>query len=140
RIAIIGGTGLGDVLLQTLDAHGVQSHDIDTPFGRPSAPIVTGTFVDRSNIPQVREGFEASGVSVALLKRHGEGHLFNPGTAPYRANIFALKALGCTHIIASGAVGSLREDIHPGELVLCDQIIDRTSRRAPTFYERAAVH
>jgi 5'-methylthioadenosine phosphorylase len=76
---------------------------------------------------------------VVFLARHGPGHLLNPSHVPYRANIFALKALGCTHILASGAVGSLREDYRPRDLVILDQVIDQT-RRPATFYEHAAVH
>ena len=121
-IGIIGGTGLGD----TLGTVGKgQTHDIDTPFGRPSAPILTT---------------EIDGVEVALLSRHGEGHVLNPSSVPYRANIFALKKLGVTRIIASGAVGSLREEIAPRDLVLPDQAIDRTFRRPGTFFEGLAVH
>ncbi len=121
-IGIIGGSGLGEVL----GALGTgEAHDIDTPFGKPSAPILTT---------------EVDGVPVALLARHGEGHLLNPSRVPYRANVFALKTLGVTHILASGAVGSLREEIRPRDLVVPDQVIDRTFRRASTFYEELAVH
>ena len=121
-IGIIGGSGLGE-LLGALGSGEV--HRIDTPFGAPSGPVVV-TAVD--------------GVQVALLARHGEGHLLNPSRVPYRANIFALKKLGVTHLIASGAVGSLREELRPRDLVVPDQVIDRTVRRAGTFYEELAVH
>jgi 5'-methylthioadenosine phosphorylase len=121
-IGIIGGTGLGD-MLGTVGKG--QTHDIETPFGRPSAPILTT---------------EIGGVEVALLSRHGVGHLLNPSSVPYRANIFALKQLGVTRIIASGAVGSLREAIAPRDLVLPDQAIDRTFRRPGSFFEGLAVH
>ncbi len=67
-----------------------------------------------------------------LLARHGPGHVLNPSQVPFRANIFALKMLGCTHILASGAVGSLREEFAPRSLVIPSQIIDRTSRRPAT--------
>src|SRR5205814_4084147 len=77
---------------------------------------------------------------VFFLSRHGPGHVYAPTHVPYRANIFALKQLGCTHVIASGAVGSLREEFKPRDLVIPDQIIDKTHRRPATFYERAAVH
>src|SRR5262249_42637178 len=80
------------------------------------------------------------GVPVLMLSRHGPGHLLNPTAVPFRANIFALKKLGCTHILASGAVGSLREEFRPRDLVIADQVIDKTSKRAGTFYEQAAVH
>jgi 5'-methylthioadenosine phosphorylase len=77
---------------------------------------------------------------VALLARHGEGHAHNPSTVPYRANIYALKSLGVTHVLASGAVGSLREEVAPRNLVIPDQIIDRTFRRPGTFFDDLAVH
>ncbi len=125
RIGIIGGSGLGEAFGPGTAAHKGVTHHPDTPFGKPSSPITV---------------VEWSGVEVCLLKRHGEGHVFNPSAVPYRANIFALKSLGVTHILASGATGSLREDVHPGQLMLVDQVIDRTYRRANTFYEHAAVH
>jgi 5'-methylthioadenosine phosphorylase len=70
-----------------------------------------------------------------FLNRHGDGHRLNPSNVPYRANIFALKQLGVTTILASGATGSLRDEIAPGQLVICDQVIDKTYRRAGTFFE-----
>jgi len=121
RIGIIGGSGLGDAL----GAEQGESVLPDTPFGKPSGPIVQTRW---------------EGVDIAILQRHGPGHIYNPTTVPYRANIFALKALGVTHIVASGATGSLREDIHPGDVCIVDQVIDRTCKRANTFYECAAVH
>lgn len=125
RIGIIGGSGVGAALLTAIPARKRASHNPQTPFGRPSAPIITGEF---------------AGTPIALLQRHGAGHVLNPTAVPSRANIFALKTLGCTHIIASGAVGSLREDVLPGDLVLCDQLIDRTIQRPRTFFDHAAVH
>ena len=125
RIGIIGGTGLGEALAGAMESDDLQTHDSETPFGKPSAPIITGQFGE---------------VPIALLQRHGQGHLLNPAAIPSRANIYALKALGCTHILASGAVGSLREEIEPGDLVICDQLIDKTDGRPRTFYERCAVH
>ena len=124
RIGLIGGTGLGDRLHAELEGD-IQEHDISTPFGNPSAPITTGRF---------------GGCDVAIVLRHGHGHVFNPTHVPYRANLFALKMLGCTHIIASGATGSLQEHISPGDVVLCDQIIDRTIHRPRTFFDDIAVH
>ena len=121
-VGVIGGTGLGGALGALGSG---EIHDVDTPFGRPSAPISVT---------------EIGGVPVALLARHGEGHLLNPSRVPYRANVFALKSLGVTHILASGAVGSLREELAPKHLVIPDQVIDRTYRRAGTFYEDLAVH
>lgn len=121
-IGLIGGSGLGQVLGgQTTGAR----HELQTPFGSPSDAIVET---------------EWHGVRVLFLSRHGAGHLLNPSHVPFRANIFALKQLGCTHILASGAVGSLREEFAPRDLVIPDQIIDKTSKRPSTFYERAAVH
>jgi len=124
RVGLIGGTGLGDRLHAELEGD-VESHDLSTPFGAPSAPITTGRF---------------GGCDVAIVLRHGQGHALNPTHVPYRANIFALKMLGCTHVIASGATGSLREHINPGDIVLCDQVIDRTVHRPRTFFEDLAVH
>lgn len=121
RIGIIGGTGLGEAF----GAEHGETRDLDTPFGKPSAPITLT---------------EWEGVEIALLKRHGDGHVFNPTNVPYRANIYALKALGVTHIVASGATGSLQEHVASGELVIADQVIDKTHRRANTFYEHGAVH
>ena len=77
---------------------------------------------------------------VFFLSRHGPGHLLGPSQVPFRANIFALKQLGVTHVIASGAVGSLRDEFKPRDLVIPDQVIDKTYRRAGTFFEKAAVH
>ncbi len=122
RIGIVGGSGLGQALGQL--THG-QEHALDTPFGKPSATIVTG---------------ELSGVPVALLARHGAGHVHSPTHVPYRANIFALKTLGVTHLLCSTAVGSLREEIAPRDLVIPDQLIDKTFRRATTFFDEFAVH
>ena len=121
-LGIIGGTGMAEGLGSL--ANGVQ-HRVDTPFGPPSSPITV---------------VELGGAPVALLPRHGEGHRFPPGRVPYRANVFALKAVGVTHVLATAAVGSLREEIRPGELVVPDQIIDRTFRREPTFFDDLAVH
>jgi 5'-methylthioadenosine phosphorylase len=121
-VGVIGGTGLGEALGAL---GGGETRDVDTPFGSPSGPIALG---------------EVGGVRVALLARHGDGHLHNPSTVPYRANVWALKSLGVTHILASGAVGSLREEIAPRTLVVPDQVIDRTFRRPGTFFEDLAVH
>ena len=122
KIGLIGGSGLGVELgSQTSGAR----HEVDTPFGKPSDAIVET---------------EWAGFPVLFLSRHGPGHLLNPSQVPFRANLFALKQLGCTHIIASGAVGSLREEFKPRDLVIPEQIIDKTHRRVGTFYEHAAVH
>ena len=121
KIGIIGGSGLGEAL----GGEAGERHEIETPFGRPSGPILSATW---------------EGTQIAILQRHGPGHLLQPSCVPYRANVYALKAIGCTHILASGATGSLREEIRPGDLVIADQIIDKTHKRAGTFYQEAAVH
>lgn len=122
-IGIIGGTGLGEILLGEAGGREVV---VETPYGSPSStPIVAGW----------------EGVDIAFIARHGPGHLLNPSNVPYRANVWAMKLLGVSGIIASGATGSLREDIQPGHLVLCDQVIDKTYRRANTFFDTGmAVH
>jgi 5'-methylthioadenosine phosphorylase len=120
-IGIIGGTGLGDLLLREFGGTRIT---VETPFGPPSTdPVLV----------------DWKGQSVAIIARHGEGHRFNPTNVPYRANIWAMKSIGVSTIIASGATGSLREDIEPGHLVLCDQVIDRTTRRVNTFFEEGIV-
>lgn len=122
-IGLIGGTGLGEALFGETHSREIE---VDTPFGKPSGPIRI---------------LEWHGLKIATLARHGRGHLLNPSQVPYRANIYALKSLGVTHILASGAVGSLREDVHPRQLVIVDQVIDKTFRRTPTFFDEGlAVH
>jgi 5'-methylthioadenosine phosphorylase len=121
-IGIIGGTGLGESLGALGAGH---SHVIETPFGMPSGPIITT---------------QIAGVPVALLARHGDGHMLSPSAVPFRANIYALKTLGVTHILASGACGSLRETIAPRDLVLPDQVIDKTYCRPNSFFDGMAVH
>jgi 5'-methylthioadenosine phosphorylase len=121
-VGLIGGSGLGNAL--TKEARGEQV-EVDTPFGRPSSPILMT---------------EVSGQRVAILARHGLSHQFNPSQVPYRANIFALKKLGVTHIVASGATGILRDTIAPRDLVICDQVIDKTVRSGRTFFDDFVVH
>jgi len=123
-IGIIGGTGLGDALAERIvDA---ELHDIDTPFGKPSAAILVGRFGKRK---------------IAFLSRHGEGHKLPPSEVPFAANIFALKKLGVHAVISSAAVGSLVEQITPGDLVIVDQFIDKTFRRTSSFFDGyGAVH
>lgn len=123
-IAVIGGTGL-ESRLDPRFLETAETVAVDTPFGPPSTPIIVG------RIGPTR---------VALLARHGIGHVLNPRTVPYRANIFALKSLGVTHVVASGACGSLREEIRPGDVVIADQLIDKTEGRPRTFFDGAAVH
>ena len=114
-IGVIGGTGLYRIEgLQ--DAEEVYP---DTPFGKPSDAIVTGTL---------------NGVGVAFLPRHGRGHRLMPSEIPYRANVYALKSLGVERVISVSAVGSLREDIRPLDMIVPDQLIDRTVGRPSTFF------
>ena len=120
-IGLIGGSGLGRALAS--EVRGEPLH-IDTPFGKPSGPIIRGHW---------------EGADIAFLARHGEGHVLNPSAVPYRANIYALKSLGVQTIIASGATGSLREEMRPSELVVIDQIIDKTHRRIGTFFDEPGI-
>jgi 5'-methylthioadenosine phosphorylase len=123
-IGIIGGTGLGDALGEHIID--VELCDIETPFGKPSAAIMVGKIGKRK---------------IAFLNRHGKGHKLSPSEVPFSANIFALKKLGVHTIISSGAVGSLRKEIAPGDLVIVDQFIDKTFRRQSSFFGGfAAVH
>jgi 5'-methylthioadenosine phosphorylase len=121
-IGVIGGSGL----YQMEGLTGVVSVELDTPFGKPSDAIVLGSL---------------EGVPVAFLPRHGRGHRFNPTQIPVRANIYALKSLGVDRIISVSAVGSLKEEFAPLDLVLPDQLIDRTRLRDSTFFDQGmAVH
>jgi 5'-methylthioadenosine phosphorylase len=120
KVGVIGGTGLYDVEGLT----DVQEVDINTPFGKPSDTIVTG---------------KLEGVGVAFLPRHGRGHRIMPTEVPSRANIYALKSLGVEHIIAINSVGSLKENIKRGDLVIPDQLIDRTKSRVNTFFGEGIV-
>src|SRR3989344_2822633 len=115
-IGIIGGSGLYDPEL----LENKKTVNAKTPYGKPSDKITTGTI---------------QGVKVAFLPRHGHKHTLNPSNVPYRANIWALKKLGCTRILSPCAVGSLQEDIEPGTLVFPDQFIDRTYKRETTFHD-----
>ena len=117
KVGIIGGSGLGAALCASQKGSALR---VKTPFGEPSDTIIETNW---------------KGTDVAVLSRHGPGHTINPSMVNYRANIYALKAAGCTHIIASGAVGSLREEIRPKDIVIPDQVIDKTYRRAGTFFE-----
>ena len=123
-IGIIGGSGLGDALAGRIAD--VKEENVQTPFGSPSGPIMIGRLGKNK---------------IAFLARHGKGHVYNPSVVPYAANIFALKKLGVTTLIASAAVGSLQQDMEPGHLVLVDQFIDKTFRRQNTFFDKlGAVH
>ena len=116
EIAVIGGTGVYDPVI-IKDAREVKVY---TPYGSPSDLIFLGTYMGRS---------------VAFIPRHGRGHQIPPHRINNRANIWALKKLGVKRIVASSAVGSLREDYTPGDFVITDQFIDRTKGRPDTFYE-----
>ncbi|MHC4114825.1 MAG: MTAP family purine nucleoside phosphorylase [Planctomycetota bacterium] len=123
-IGIVGGTGLGEALADKLADARISV--VDTPFGRPSSGIMMGRMGDKK---------------IAFLNRHGDGHKLAPADVPFAANIFALKKLGARAVIASGAVGSLREEIAPKELVTVDQFIDKTFGRQSSFFSGvAAVH
>lgn len=117
---VIGGSGFYAMPGLT-DAH---AREFDTPYGTPSSPVTVGTLHGRR---------------VAFIARHGEGHRILPDELPSRANIYALKMLGVTRILAVSAVGSLREEIHPLDAVVPDQVIDRTSGRTSTFFGEGAV-
>jgi 5'-methylthioadenosine phosphorylase len=120
RVAVVGGSGL--YAMEGL--RGLREVRVKTPFGDPSDAILVG---------------ELEGVAVAFLPRHGRGHVFSPSELPSRANIFALKSLGVERVISVSAVGSLREGIHPLELVVPDQLIDRTRGRPATFFQDGIV-
>ncbi len=121
-LGVIGGTGLYDLP----DLVDVQQQEVETPWGMPSSPILTGKLGD--------------GVDVAFLARHGVDHQFNPSEVPYRANIAAMKLMGVTRVLAVNAVGSLNFDLPPRSAVVPDQIIDRTVGMRPrTFFDGGVV-
>ena len=115
-LAIIGGSGLYGLP----GIENVREHDVETPFGRPSAPILSGSLENRR---------------IAFLARHGVGHHLSPSEVPYQANIYALKTLGVERIVSISACGSLREDLLPGHIVVPDQLFDNT-RRPPAVILR----
>lgn len=119
-IGIIGGSGLYSMKGLT-DTHEIR---VKTPFGAPSDAIVLGTL---------------EGKRVAFLARHGRGHRILPGEINYRANIYAMKLLGVERVISVSAVGSLREDLRPGEFLVPDQFVDRTKGRVSTFFGNGLV-
>jgi 5'-methylthioadenosine phosphorylase len=114
-LGVIGGSGI----YQIDGLEGASWVRVKTPWGKPSDEILVGRL---------------GGLPVAFLPRHGRGHVHDPATVPYRANIDALKRLGCTDLVAISAVGSLREDYAPGDFVVVEQYIDRTTRRPPSFF------
>lgn len=119
-IGVIGGSGL----YQMEGLKGVREVDVKTPFGKPSDRLIRGRL---------------HGAELVFLPRHGKGHRWLPTEINFRANIFALKKLGVERIISVSAVGSLREDIVPGHLVVPDQFIDRTTQRPSTFFGKGLV-
>lgn len=120
KIGVIGGSGLYKMEGMTE----IEETKLSTPFGEPSEAIILG---------------KLEGVRIAFLPRHGKGHGMSPGELPARANIYALKSLGVEWIISVSAVGSLKEEIQPLDLVIPDQIIDRTKGRASTFFTNGIV-
>ena len=121
KVGIIGGSGLDDPGL----IRDVRLKDVKTPYGKPSSPLTIG---------------KIGGVDTVILARHGKDHSIYPTGVNFRANIFALKKEGCTHILATTAVGSLREKIRPGDFVLVDQFIDFTKHRLLTFHDEKVIH
>ena len=117
KIGIIGGSGLDDPEI----LENFIEKDVETPYGKPSSKIICG---------------KIKGVEVCILARHGKAHEIYPTKVNYRANIYALNKEGCTHILATSAVGSLKEDIKPGDLVFPDQFIDFTKSRENTYFDK----
>lgn len=119
-IGLIGGSGL----YQMADLRVEEERTVQTPYGNPSDAIMLGT---------------CAGVKIAFLPRHGRKHAVSPSEINYRANIWALKSLGVEQIISVSAVGSMKEEIAPGHMVLIDQLVDRTKQRADTFFHDGIV-
>ena len=120
KIAVIGGSGLYDIE----GMEDIEEVDINTPFGKPSDKIVVG---------------KLAGIGIAFLPRHGRGHHILPTEVPYRANIYALKSIGVERIIGINSVGSLKEEYKPNDLLIPDQLIDRTRGRVSTFFGEGIV-
>jgi len=120
RIGIIGGSGIYD---PSMFDH-IEEKKLNTPFGQPSDSFIIGSM---------------NGVDAVFLSRHGRGHRYSPTDLNYRANIFGMKMLGVTHIVSVSAVGSLKESLKPLDIVVPDQVYDRTARRASTFFEGGIV-
>ncbi|MEI4471535.1 S-methyl-5'-thioadenosine phosphorylase [Frigidibacter sp. MR17.24] len=115
RLGVIGGSGVS----QVAGLEGAAEVTVDTPWGAPSGPVITGRI---------------AGTEVAFLQRHGPGHPHSPTSVPYRANIDALKRLGCTEVLSLSACGSFREEMAPGDFVIVDQYIDRSFAREKSFF------
>lgn len=120
RLGILGGSGVGQLAGFELE----REQEVETGFGRASAAVRLG---------------KLAGVPVAFLPRHGEHHQFTPTEVPYRANLLALKSVGVERVLSVSAVGSLREDLAPGDFVLVDQFIDRTVARPRTYFGEGCV-
>jgi 5'-methylthioadenosine phosphorylase len=120
-VGIIGGSGLYDMP----GLSDVEQREVETPFGRPSAPITVG---------------QLDGIPVAFLPRHGLHHQISPSNIPMRANVWALKQIGVERLLSVSAVGSMRETIRPLDFVVPDQIYDRTVNRERTFFDDAVAH
>ncbi|XP_029622257.1 S-methyl-5'-thioadenosine phosphorylase isoform X3 [Salmo trutta] len=116
KIGIIGGSGLDDPDI----LEGRTEKYVDTPYGKPSDALIMG---------------KIKNVECVLLARHGRQHTIMPTDVNYQANVWALREEGCTHLLATTACGSLREEIQPGDIVIIDQFIDRTTKRAQTLYD-----
>jgi len=121
KVGIIGGSGLDDLQL----LRHAEIIDMETPYGKPSDKLITGAIQD---------------TEVAILARHSKDHSISPTMVPFQANIWALKNIGCTHILATTACGSLRDHLMPGDLVFIDQFIDWTKLRKLSFFEDEVVH
>ncbi|MCE5312166.1 MAG: S-methyl-5'-thioadenosine phosphorylase [Nitrospiraceae bacterium] len=121
KVGIIGGSGLDDPQLMK----NIREKKVTTPYGKPSSALTIG---------------KIGGVDTVILARHGKMHSIYPTGVNFRANLYALKKEGCTHILATTAVGSLREKIRPGDLVFVDQFIDFTKHRPLTFHEKKVIH
>ena len=121
KVGIIGGSGLDDPEF----LEGGRKTDGENKYGRPSSPVIEGRL---------------NNTAVAVISRHGKGHLLSPTKVPYRANLWALKEAGCTHVLATTACGSLKEEIKPGDMVFLDQFLDFTRHRALTFYDDQPRH
>ena len=119
-LAFIGGSGLYDMS----DLSNREEIEVNTPFGKPSSTIMTGILSDQK---------------VAFLARHGKGHIISPSEINYRANIYALKTLGVNRIVSISAVGSLQDQLAPGNIVIPDGLFDNTRKRINTFFNNGMV-
>ena len=119
EVGVFGGSGFYEFL------DDVTEVELDTPYGAPSAPVAIGTVAGRR---------------VAFLPRHGHQHQFIPTTVPYRANVWAMRELGVRSLAAPCSAGSLQPELHPGDFVVLDQLVDRTWGRADTYHDGAPAH